>query len=77
MSTNAMQRQHVIFLLVVVSILVGLWLLLEPGVAFMIVVGLMPFIMVLFFVRNRAICDIRLCLEQYQTAKHTQISKEK
>lgn len=65
MCTKAIQPQHLIILFAVASILVGLWLLLEPGAAFLIVVGALPFMLVIGFVREQRICHTKQCMERH------------
>lgn len=76
MSTKARYTRTLIGLLTTVSIMGGLWLLLEPGITFLMVVGILPFVLVVFLVREQWIWQLRQCIQRYQTTEYTSVNQE-
>ena len=56
----------ILWLVVIVLIVTGLVRLLEPGVAFFIVLAVLPFVVVIFFVREQHVRLLRQCVGRYR-----------
>jgi|FLYN01.1.fsa_nt_gi hypothetical protein len=58
-------QARIVWIVAVALIVIGLARLLEPGMSFLIFLAVLPYILVIFFVREQHIRYLRQCVERY------------